>query len=40
MIRLDNKRKPLEVSSDIAERVDPIFFFAPMPAAMKALGIT
>ncbi len=30
----------LEVSGDIVERVDPIFFSDPMTAAMKALGMT
>ena len=40
MIPLDNKRKLLEVSGDIAERVNPIFFSDPMTAAMKALGMT
>jgi hypothetical protein len=35
-----NKRNFLEVSGDIVERVDPIFFSNPMTAAMKALGMT
>ena len=39
MIPLDNKRNFLEVSGDIVERVDPIFFSDPMTAAMKALGM-
>jgi ATP-dependent Lon protease len=30
----------LEVSGDIVERVDPVFFSDPMTAAMKALGMT
>jgi ATP-dependent Lon protease len=29
----------LEVSGDIVERVDPVFFSDPMTAAMKALGM-
>ena len=32
-------RSFLEVSGDIVERVDPIFFSDPMTAAMKALGM-
>ena len=31
---------PGEVSGDIVERVDPVFFSDPMTAAMKALGMT
>jgi hypothetical protein len=30
----------LEVSGDIVERVDPVFFSDPIMAAMKALVIT
>jgi len=40
LIPLENKRNFLEVSGDIVERVDPIFFSDPMMAAMKALGMT
>jgi len=40
LIPLENKRSFLEVSGDIVERVDPVFFSDPMTAAMKALGIT
>lgn len=40
LIPLENKRNFLEVSGDIIERVDPIFFSDPMTAAMKALGLT
>jgi len=29
-----------EISGDIVERVDPIFFSDPMTEAMKALGMT
>jgi len=39
LVPLENKRNFLEVSGDIIERVDPIFFSDPMTAAMKALGI-
>ena len=39
LIPLENKRHFLEVSADIVERVDPIFYGDPMTAAMKALGI-
>ena len=40
LIPLENKRNFLEVSGDIVERVDPVFFSDPITAAMKALGIT
>ncbi len=40
LIPLENKRNFLDVSGDIVERVDPIFFSDPMTAAMKALGMT
>ena len=40
LIPLENKRGFLEVSGDVVERVDPIFFADPMTAAMKALGMT
>jgi ATP-dependent Lon protease len=39
LIPLDNKRHFLEVSGDIVERVDPVFFSDPMTAAMKGLGM-
>ena len=39
LIPLENKRHFLEVSGDIIERVDPIFYSDPMTAAMKALGM-
>lgn len=39
LIPLENKRNFLEVSGDIMERVDPVFFSDPMMAAMKALGL-
>jgi ATP-dependent Lon protease len=40
LVPLENKRNFLEVSGDIVERVDPIFFSDPVTAAIKALGIT
>jgi ATP-dependent Lon protease len=39
LIPIENKRHFLEVSADIMERVDSIFYGDPMTAAMKALGI-
>ncbi len=40
LVPLENKRNFLDVSGDIVERVDPVFFSDPMMAAMKALGIS
>lgn len=40
LVPLENKRNFLEVSGDVIERVDPIFFSDPMTAATKALGMT
>ena len=40
LIPLENKRNFLDVSADIMERVDPIFYGDPMTGAMKALGMT
>ena len=39
LIPLENKRNFLEVSGDIVERVDPVFFSDPMTAAVKGLGL-
>jgi len=39
LIPLENKRNFLDVSADIMERVDPIFYGDPMTAAMKCLGM-
>jgi ATP-dependent Lon protease len=39
LIPIENKRHFLEVSPDIVERVDPIFYGDPLTAAMKALGM-
>jgi ATP-dependent Lon protease len=39
MIPIENKRQFLEVSADVVEQVDPVFYGDPMTAAMKALGL-
>ena len=39
LIPIENKRHFLEVSADVIERVDPIFYGDSMTAAMKALGM-
>ncbi len=39
LIPLENKRSFLEVTGDIVEHVDPIFFGDPKTAAFKALGL-
>jgi ATP-dependent Lon protease len=39
LIPIENKRHFLDVSADIMERVDPIFYSDPMMAAVKALGM-
>ncbi len=39
LVPLENKRDFLEVSADIAERVDPIFYGDPLVAMRKALGM-
>ena len=38
LIPVENKRSFLDVSGDIVERVDPIFYGEPLAAALKALG--
>ena len=38
LIPIENKRTFLEVSADIVEHVDPIFYGDPKTAAMKVLG--
>ncbi len=40
LIPIENKRNFLDVSADIMENVDPIFFGDPKTAAMKVLGLT
>jgi ATP-dependent Lon protease len=37
---IENKRNFLDVSADIMEHVDPIFYGDPKTAAMKVLGLT
>ena len=39
MIPIENKRQFLEVSADVVEQVDPVFYGDPMTAAKKALGV-
>ena len=39
LIPIENKRHFLEVSADIVERVDPVFYSDPLMAARKALGL-
>jgi len=39
LIPIENKRNFLDVSADIMERVDPIFYGDPLLAATKALGM-
>lgn len=39
LIPLENKRNFFEVTGDIMEHVDPIFFGDPKTAAFKALGL-
>jgi len=40
LIPIENKRSFLEVSADIVEQVDPVFYGEPKAAAFKALGLT
>ena len=39
LIPIENKRNFLDVSADIMEQVDPVFYGDPMTAAGKALGM-
>jgi ATP-dependent Lon protease len=39
LVPIENKRHFLDVSADIVEKVDPVFYGDPLTAAMKALGI-
>jgi len=39
LVPIENKRSFFEVSADIVESVDPVFYKDPITAAMKALGI-
>ena len=38
LIPIENKRNFLDVSADIMEHVDPVFYGDPQTAALKALG--
>jgi ATP-dependent Lon protease len=38
LIPIENRRNFLEVTSDIVEHVDPIFYGDPKMASLKALG--
>jgi ATP-dependent Lon protease len=38
LIPLENKRNFLEVSGEIVERVDPVFYSDPIAACNKATG--
>lgn len=40
LIPIENKRNFLDVSADILEHVDQIFYGDPKTAAMKVLGLT
>jgi len=40
LIPIENKRNFLDVSAEIMERVDPIFYADPMTAAVKSIGMT
>lgn len=40
LIPIENKRSFLEVSADIVEHVDPVFYGEPKAAAFKALGLS
>lgn len=40
LIPIENKRNFLDVSADIIERVDPIFFSDPITAAVKGMGMS
>ena len=40
LVPVENKRHFFDVSADIVERVDPIFYSDPQVAAFKALGLT
>ena len=39
LVPLETKRDFLEVSAEIVERVDPIFYSDPQTAATRALGL-
>jgi ATP-dependent Lon protease len=39
LIPIENKRNFLDVSADVLEKVDPIFYGDPLTAALKGLGL-
>lgn len=39
LIPIENKRNFLDVSADVIERVDPVFYGDPMTAVLKGLGV-
>jgi len=39
LVPIENKRNFLDVSADIMEKVDPVFYGDPLTAALKALGL-
>ena len=39
LIPIENKRSFMEVTADVMEHVDPVFFGDPRTAALKALGL-
>lgn len=39
LIPIENERHFLDVTADVMEKVDPIFYGDPVTAAMKALSI-
>ena len=39
LIPIENKRSFVDVSADIMEHVDPIFYSDPKTAAMKVIGL-
>jgi ATP-dependent Lon protease len=39
LIPLENKRSLLDISGDVIDKVDPIFYSDPLTAALKGLGM-
>jgi ATP-dependent Lon protease len=40
LLPVESKRQFLEVSSDVIEKVDPIFHAGPLTAAVNGLGVS
>ncbi len=40
LVPVENKRQFLELSGDVIENIDPVFYSDPLTAAVKALGLT